>query len=477
MDPLQFPPWGLGFVFVALVCLAGCGSTRDEQSVELARAGDAIVTAEEFRINYEFGYGHLRRATLPKEAILRYMLAEKVMAVEARNLRLDTLSSIRANRRAMEEELTIERVFTERVLKQLEVTEAEIREEVNRNAVRFQFRFVPAPDSVSALRVHQTYVAEGFEAAALLSVGQDAESVISEWTSPLLSATDIDPQMLGIIEDLPVATPSDPVRLGGLWYVFEVSDIRRTPVAEEDYEARAPSVQKVIWNRKAMEGATRFVANTMEPLDVTTRRPTLYALAEVMYEWYADRTPTRSIMEEISDPDRPAAQKAALTALLDDELVAFRGVTWTVEDFLDAFTPTRYVIRARDPASFTLRLADIVGLVVRDAVLLEMAKEEGFDDHPEDRSALRKWEEKWLFHALRDRSVDPDDVDWSRVAAVSDSLLARTEVIIHHAVLDTMTLAVSEVNPFMTVHLMKSHSNRMPFPIVDPNWNESHIKP
>lgn len=477
MDGLQFPLRGLGFVFVALVCLAGCSSTRDDQPVVLARAGDAMVTADEFRINYEFGYGHLRRATHPKEAILRYMLAEKVMAVEARTLRLDTLSSIKANRRAMAEELAIERVFTEQVLKQLEVTDAEIREEVNRGAVRFQFRFVPAPDSLSALRVHRTYVAEGFEAAAELSVGQDAESLISEWTSPLISATEIDPMMLGIIEDLPVGIPSDPVRMGGLWYIFEVSDIRRTPVAEEDYEARAPSVQKVIWNRKAMEGATRFVADTMEPLDVTTRRPTLYALAEVLYDWYADRTPTRSILEELSDPDRPAAQKAALMALLGDRLVTYRGATWTVEDFLDAFTPPRYVIRARDPAAFTLRLADVVGLVVRDAVLLDMAREEGWDDHPEDRIALRKWEEKWLFHALRDRSMDPDDVDWGRVAAVSDSLLSRTEVFIHHAVLDTMTLAVSEANPFMTVHLMKSNSNRMPFPIVDPNWKESHVKP
>lgn len=464
-------------MFVALACLVGCSSSRDELPVVLASAGDAIVTAEEFRINFEFGYGHLRRAANPKEAILRYMLAEKVMAVEARALRMDTLSSVKANRRVMEEELTIERVFTERVIKHLEVTDAEIREEVNRGAVRFQFRFVPAPDTLSALRVHETYVSEGFEAAAELSVGQDAESLISEWTSPLISASEIDPQMLGIIEDLPIGTPSDPVRLGGLWYVFEVSDIRRTPVAEEDYQARAPSVHKVIWNRKAMESAARFVADTMEPLDVATRRVTLYALAEVLYDWYTDRTPTRSILEELSDPNRPIAQKAALKALLDDELVAYRGATWTVEDFLDAFTPPRYVMRARDPAAFTLRLADVVGLVVRDAVLLDMAREEGFDHHPEDRIALIRWEEKWLFHALRDRNVDPDNVDWSRVVTLSDSLLARTEVIIHHAVLDTMTLSVSEANPFMTVHLMKSNSNRMPFPIVDPNWNESQIKP
>ena len=56
------------------------------------------------------------------------------------------------------------------------------------------------------------------------------------------------------------------------------------------------------------------------------------------------------------------------------------------------------------------------------------------------------------------------------IASYVDSVSAYHEITINDTVLDTLPLAVSTVNPYMTVHLLKSNSNKMPFPIVDPNW-------
>ena len=56
------------------------------------------------------------------------------------------------------------------------------------------------------------------------------------------------------------------------------------------------------------------------------------------------------------------------------------------------------------------------------------------------------------------------------IASYVDSVSAFHNITINEAVLDTLPLTVSTVNPYMTVHLLKNNSNKMPFPIVDPNW-------
>lgn len=461
-----------------LLVLSGCSGNEEtrpgllgEPAVVVARAGDVTVTADEFRLAWEFGHGHLRRAEKPVPTYLAYMLAEKLLASEARALRLDTLALVRHNLESLREDLLVERVFTEQVIDHVQVTDQEIIDEMARSAVRFQFRFVPAPDSLGAARVREVHVREGYKAAAEVSVGSDRAPLLSaEWTSPLMSAEDIDPDLLGLIGNLEIGKPSPPIRYGGVWYIFEVMDIRRRVLAPIEDTAARQSARKVIFNRKALEGATRFVAETMEPKQVITEREGFEALQTVLWSWYRAETPSRKFTWLANHrPPRPGLADS-LRAIGDLNLVRHGSASWTVREFLDRFSPDRYPLRARDRAAFRSRLADIIALVVRDHHFMLMAAREGWDRNPVDSEVLARWEDKWLFLALRDTQPEFDDL-----AATADSLLRRADTDIAWSVLDTMNLTASRTNPFMTVHLMKGSSNRMPFPIVDPNWRPTHL--
>ena len=464
-------------VMVAAFFVTGCGRNEVRpglfggSAVVIARAGDVTVTADEFQLAWEFGHGHLRRGDDPVRSYIAYMLAEKVLAEEARTRQLDTLALVRHNVESLREDLLVERVFTERVTGRIEVSDQEIDAELTRNAVRFQFRFVPAPDSIGAARIYDVYLLEGFEAAAEVSVGSDRAPLLSaEWTSPLLGADDIAPDMLSRIQDLEIGVPGRPVRHGDIWYVFEVMDIRRRGIAlAEDTGARA-SARKVIFNRKALDAATRFVADTMTPLDVTTRREGFEALEAILWSWYRAETPTRKISWLMDYRPPRTGLVDSLRVIADMELVHFGRESWSVTDFLYRFTPDRYPLRARDRSAFRGRLADVIALVVRDHVFMQMATREGWENAPVDRELLARWEEKWLFLALGDTKPT-----FSELTELADSLLSRQDIEIAWSVLDTLSLSQSKVNPFMTVHLMKGSSNRMPFPIVDPNWKPSHV--
>lgn len=460
-------------LLVAGMVVAGCNRAQKEPVV-LANVGGSMVTPLEFQVAYAFGHGHLRRADDAKKAVLGYLLREKVLADEARMLRLDTLAWIRYNRKAMEQELLVERVFTEHAVNTVEVTTDEIRAQIQQAAVRFQFRFVPATDSSTAARAHAVYVQEGFDAAVTTATGQADLSVTAELTSPLVKATDIDPAMLALLSDLPVRTPSEPVELDGVWYILEVLDIRRTPLSDEDFSQQTPSIEKVIRNRRALEAASVLVASNMEPLNVTTTGSTLRELSRVLLQWYAETTPRRSLALDLQSGLAPPDVAEKLVAMGPEILVRTRDGSWTVHDFLEAYVPSSYPLRADTPPRFQARLMDVVALVVRDSKLTQIGRSEGLDNHAEDRDILRQWEDKWLFHALRDRVLQ-DESSWALVAEEAERLLAERTVSVNASMLDTLTLSTSNVNPYMTVHLMKGNSNRMPYPIPDPNWRPIHI--
>ena len=52
----------------------------------------------------------------------------------------------------------------------------------------------------------------------------------------------------------------------------------------------------------------------------------------------------------------------------------------------------------------------------------------------------------------------------------SQSLSHEYDVLIRWDMLDSLPVSISEKDRSTTVHLLKSNSNRRPFPIVDPSW-------
>lgn len=501
------------FLLIAVLALSltSCRERRNEDQV-LARIGDKTITVEEFQLNYAFGHGHLRRGTDPRRAYLDLMIREKALALQAEEANFDTAQAVVHAMHTLREELLIERVFEEKVLANITVSDDEIREEINRAAVRFQFRFLPARTEKEAYELRGKMREKGFarvwredrEAFAEINIAE------GELTSPLLGADEIDPFVLAILKDLDVHTPSDPVEYNGHWYVFEVIDIQRTPLSETDYAQRASTHRKTIYNRKAMAAGQEYIVETMEPLKVTTRRLGFEVLSEALWEWYRARTPQRNLLHYIDDQNWDTPYIRQLVEHYDTELVRFGNEQWTIHTFLEHFTPGRYVLRARDRdrAAFSARLADVVALVVRDFVLLRVAAEERLDRQPQFQRSLELWRDKWMFQEYRRWLVAAADTSTSAVKAYygrkdstmegsfypyeqldspakdrvknrmmqewmgryADSTAALVEISINETALDTLTLSTSRANPYLTVHLLKSNSNKMPFPIVDPEW-------
>lgn len=458
-------------IVVAVASLTGCRPEVHDDV--LARVGDRVITPEEFRLNYEFGHAHLRRQPDPRRRYLTYMIYEKIMAQEAERLGLDTAAAVVHSMRTLREELLIEQVFEEKVLSNIEVTNEEIVEAINRSAVRFKFRFIPALSRSRAEAVYRDVLEHGFDEVLEreLKEFRDLEVPIGDVTSDYIKADEIDPAVLEAIRDLEIGTPSSPVAFDQVWYVFEVMDVRREFLAESDYEERAASVWKQLYNQKAMEEGARFVASVMEPKDVVTKREGFEILADALWDWYSTQTPSRNLLYYIDEAgwERPYTRR--LVANRHVPLVTFDGGNWTIGTFLEHFTPGRYVLRAEDRDAFRVRLADIIALVVRDRTFLDMAERESLGDGEEFRRTVELWKDKWMYREYAKRLAGETGVPREDVVAELETLIStRYPVAVDEELLDTLDVGVSDKNRHVTVHLFKNNSNKQPLPIVDPTW-------
>ena len=405
----------------------------------------------------------------------------------------------------------IEEVFNQEVLNNIEVSEEEIRAEINKAAVSFQLKFMPAMSESHAGYLKQEIDQKGYDVVlAEYSNEMMAEQPeADDFTTPFMNSDQIDPQLLGIVSNLELQTISEPVFYNNQWMLVMVENIRRTPIAPEDYKQQRETYHKVVYNRKAMQGAEVFIAEMMEPLNVSTKRDAFLALSSAFFDWFDVEIPVGDLLKKVEYGEETYHQE--IRNILDETLVTWTSQEWTVHEFLTHFSPGRYQLRTYDFADFQTVFADVIALVVRDYQLLELARTNEYNQSDDVIRDVQLWEHKWVFQETRKSFFDDLEFNDSVVQEfylenptlfpfnangvidfikLSDSVKrqVRSKYLTYHLqeysklLRSSFPVSINEellaeleaqlatnASPIQT-QLLKQNSNRMAFPVVDPNW-------
>lgn len=384
--------------FLGVFLILSCSKSRPEITV-IAQVDGAVITP--FMLEREVFFG-VNRENKP-EQILQWKLNEHLIASELRRRGYEQRLDFKDAQKAFLKGSLVEEHFHQTVSSNVVATDQEIREEIQKRYVKFAFRFMPFESQEKALQYREIWKEEGYESSLKMYATQAELTMLSNrWQSPLIEAYDIDSALLSLIQNLSINEPSQPVLYQKQWVVFEVTDIRRQPIGELDYEQEWESAKKVVWNRKAMQAAESYVSSTMQPLDVRTDRKSLKALSDWLFPLFKDASPVRSIEYLVQTKDTVISDEAisAYKKIKNEVLVRWKGGTLTIADFLHTFVPGLYPIRAHSKESFSAQLSDAVALVVRDLVFLEKTpKKELLTDSLKAETHLR--EDKWLFQTYK----------------------------------------------------------------------------
>lgn len=501
-------------LFFTLLLAAGCGGSEPTQSGETAVAtvGDAKITARAFALSYGLGFAHLKRGDDPRGTYLQHMIDEALLAAEGYRLGLDAAPDVRRRVESLREELLVEQVFAREVNEQITVTDAEIREAMQRDAVRFRLRYLPAPTLDAARRLQAEVRSAGFDAALDRRLADEAGRGWrrEDFESPFLSRHEVDPALLDAVAALPVGEVSDPVAYRGSYLVLQVEEVRRDPVATAPGSEERARYEQLLFQQKAKHMARRFIGETMGPLDVRIKAGPYRALRQHLRAWYRDAPPAGNLLDALAGAEGSHAD--SLRALLPRILFTTRTGDWTVEAFLRAYPVERYPLSTQSEPAFERDLYDAVGLTLRDRHFVRLAEAEELDEAPAVREELARWRDKWVYRALVARIADtlavtdadarayferhqaryrstPDgavpsfdavaarvhaDAEEARlrevVARRLDALRQQIPVVVYREVLDTLSVADPSGPAAPDVVVFEGHTGRMAFPVVDPTW-------
>jgi hypothetical protein len=492
--------------FLLSLIVLGCKPSPDtEGDGVIATVGDRTISVDEFRVNYELGFPHLKTGSNPRRVYLDRMIDEKLLALEGYRLRLHERSQVREKVLNLHEELLVGQVFNEMVDNQIRVSDEEIEDLRYRDHVSFRLRFLPTTTWIQARRMRDLIVDSGFERAFAEWESGDVDKRLksSDFETGFVLWSDVEPDLLKEIVDLPVGTVSEPIQYRGSFIVVQVVDIRRTPLTDSPRAAEKDHYLQILQQQKAKIRARQFVKETMSSSELRIRTGPYRYLEKYLWSWIQTHERIDNLFESLErsgDGDTDS-----LRAVYGDTLLATRDEQWTVAQFLKDFPYRRYPFSRRSFRAFQTDLYDGFGLLLRDRAFLEIARSRGYGELPSIRKELGLWSDKWVYRelvrAIGDTvSVTPEDVEayfakqrefWPQDADLGD-VRSDVEEMVHRARTDAIVLrfvetlrkryrividaeALARVDLYetagsskQTITVVKGSSGRPAWPVVDP---------
>ncbi|MDR9447483.1 MAG: hypothetical protein RI519_07120 [Balneolaceae bacterium] len=460
LDPLLF--------FLLLLLFASCSDNETVPPKEeefVAFSEDWTITKQELKQNVGFANPELTRGDDPVRDVLDLMIAEKALAAEAKTRGYTERQEFEEYTNWITHEEMIEHVFQRAILDTITVSEQEIREEIYRQAVRFSFRYLIAPDKQQAFYLRDVAMNEGFRVAlSYLRDDQTGQPVSPEaFQTPLVKANQLSQSFLQNIQEVELNQYSSPFQHEGQWWVVQPTNITRTPIAEDEIALESESARKIVYNRKALHAGDKWIASMMEPLEVTTKRDVFIQLVEAFYPLVEGEEVTQTAIKELLE--------ASPSKFLTSTLVTTTQSSYTVQQLLQWMIPETVPLRTESKKTFTQQLSDAIAITIRDQELLQW----GIDrDLPQDPILTRKvgnWQDKWLY---QQRSLDlrngGDVRSREALRHYADSLVSTMEINIDQKALDELKEDSLITPNDRYVQLLKQNSNRPAFPLIDPYW-------
>jgi len=483
----------------------------------IARVGDQIITVDEFRYSYEFGPAPLKYGPNPRKTYLNYMIREKLLAKEGRAKGYDKSPYVTRRMRHRHYIDLLEAFYMKYVHGRVHIPEDSIREAVKKSTVSFRLRIWPTMSKEDAEKAYlqarkmglSDYIKKQLEKADMPI--KDEMNFVTGWIDFL----EIRPEILNGIKDLEVGTVSKPIPFDNGYALFEVIDIHRSGIREEDLERGVK--RKRIEDRLHNIEADRIVHNLMDslltPMNIRVKGQVVSRLAPALYEWVTEGLPFGPpLLDTFKNLDTSKTYLKVINDMLDETLVTYDGGKKTVRDYLQYMDYFRRALKRHpNEEEFEKALVTEIGRMMKNDKFVEIAEKDGFEKSDKIRNDLKLWNDKWVYEAYRNDLVsditvsDSELVDYFKhhwrqlpVADVDSTqfenyrievynqvkhqkYLAKLEyniaqlkekypIWINEAVLDTLTLNDEGKAKNISVLVINRFSGKQVVPTADLNW-------
>lgn len=377
----------------------------------VAKVGNLTITGKEFLERYEMtpGLNRHRKSTTESQKIefLFSLIAEKLWALEAQKLNLDTTEVINFSTLAFEKMFVRDAFFNKEVKEKIIITNDEIAEGLRRNNSKLYVKFLFSTDQEEIYNLHSLLLS-GIPFDTILAESPEKE----EQLEPIeVVFGQMDEAVEELIYQLNINEFTKPILTPDGWYIFYLinksQEILSGANAREDAEK---NVRKIIEARRLIEFQKEFFEIFFKDKKVDINPELFEILAKNISSLFEYKKKNFFIKDgdliNLEPADVIKMEEVFGDNLLSKSFIQFNENSISFKEYLrnlifDGYNATNYKLNfIRASLDNRIRRDIEKELIYREGII------RGYNNLPEVKNEVQTWRLNYLFNALKDKFKD-----------------------------------------------------------------------
>ncbi|MGQ9642511.1 MAG: peptidylprolyl isomerase [Ignavibacterium sp.] len=377
----------------------------------VARVGSKVISDSEFLERYEFTPGFRRHVKQMDDSnkleFLFTLIAEKLFALEARDLKLDTTEVIQFARKAFERMFVRDKLFEEEIRKKISVRDDELLAATIKNNSKLYVNFLFSQDKDEIDQLYN-YLKQGVSFDSILIESPEYE----EQKEPIeVLFGQMDESIEDSLFKMKVGEYTKPFLTPDGWYIFKlVNKSSNFFLTEEDKENAKKTIARILENRKLIKRQKEFYAEYFRDKKVDVDAKLFKSVAEEIssiFEFkkknftYQDNQPIYlDAFDVIKIEDKLGSEK------LSKPFIKFAYQPITTKEFIrllafDGFNSLDYKLN-----SILSRLDFQTKRMIEHELFYREGLKRGYHKLPEIQNEIERWTDNYLFQMLQNQIID-----------------------------------------------------------------------
>lgn len=399
----------LKFILLLLPWVISYPQTSGEDY--LAKAGYKTITTSEFIERYEMTPGFKRHVKGMEEStqleFLFTLVAEKIFALEAMELRLDTTEIIRFSQRAFEKMFVRDALFQREIKDKIAVSEEEIILAAIRNTSRLYVNFLFSEDEEEISQLYN-YLNQGIPFDSILAESPEK----NEQLSPIqVSFGQLEERIENSVFNLKVGEFTKPMLTPDGWYIFRlVNRSENIFITEQDKDEVMKTLIRIVEGRKLRKRQAEFYAEFFGDQRVDVNPAIFESLAQKISSIFGYKKNNFNIKED--DPVHlDAFDVIDIENQLGDDTLSMPFIKLdenpiSTQEFIRSIAFDGFNISDYKQNSVRASLDLTTRRVIEYELFYREGIKRGYQNLPEVKNEVERWVDNYLFQKLQNRIVD-----------------------------------------------------------------------
>ncbi len=446
-------------IVVTLLVLLTCG----EKEEMVARVGSKIIFSEELQNRADFTPEYRYRGPESGRAayLLELIINEKLAALAAESLKLDTTATIRNLTTFIEEMALARELYRKKIQSRVRIPKKQIDLAVQQQAQTRVIAYLAFRDEAMAKQYRQR-LAEGLSFADAmreiygLAVDTSGNRREIRWGYN-------DQAIEEAVFALQRGEVSEIVSVAGAYMVMVLEDIKIDPIVTHSELARRKSyAHRVLRARQEAQWSDDYIRQLAKDKRLQFNKPLIKLLADYLAEKTIMDTGEKEFPQLKFRPLADAIYRDANDYLynhLQVPMVTFTGGSLSLEEILRRWRAYNFPVDLRSRQACASSIVRSIGLMVRDELLAREARRMGLGNSPRVQNEIRMWKDYYLctlwFHHQKEMASQADK-------SIKPQLMLLRKM--HPVTVDSMVLKKVEPSPIPLLALRVGQYNGLVVP-------------